>query len=178
MRHVKAATDDVMEIDHHNPTLKGVRRNKYSNLYPAVSRCNGSKQDNWPTLAERREGIRFLDPCAEHDYENHIWENPKTHKLVATSPAGSYHIDFCDLNNPSFVEERRKRAYLRYRWKNGNLEMKSQEFDLLAQYLTMTKDIVDDLMPDIAAPPAGAVIYTSDDQEEAYYANMSPVPEA
>lgn len=148
-----------MEIDHYDPNLKGRSRNLYRNLYLAVSQCNNHKRHYWPTAAERRLGIRFLDPCAENDYAEHIWEDPISHELVSTSPAGRYHIDCCDLNNPTFIDERKTRTALRRSWRDGELHKLSGDWDDLGKYLALTKDILDAMIPDIPPPPDGAKLY-------------------
>jgi hypothetical protein len=102
-----------MEVDHFNPILRGLARNKYANLFPATRHCNGSKASLWPSAGLRKAGVRFLDPTKEHDYGVHIFEDPATHALIGTTPAGRYHIRCCDLNAPHLVIERRDRAKLR-----------------------------------------------------------------
>ena len=148
-----------MEIDHFDPTLSGARRHSYDNLFPAVAHCNNKKSENWPTLSDRRKGIRFLNPCKEHDYDEHIWEDPDTHELVATSPAGRYHIDCLDLNSPTFVDERRTRFQMRYHWRKGNIKGLTGDWDDLAKFLQMTNEIVEAFIPDISPPPKGAELY-------------------
>ena len=99
-----------MEIDHFDPRKKMDVVQKYQNLFLASRHCNNSKRDLWPTKADRRMGLRFLNCCKEQDYGVHIFEDPTTHELIGTTPAGRYHIRCCDLNEPDLVAERRERA--------------------------------------------------------------------
>jgi hypothetical protein len=88
-------------------------RNKYSNLFLSTRHCNLKKHAYWPTAADQKKGIRFLNCCEEMDYGVHIFENPETHELVGVTPAGRYHIIACDLNADHLVTERRERSLLR-----------------------------------------------------------------
>ena len=38
-------------------------RHRYVNLYLASRHCNNSKRRHWPTAAQIKDGIRFLDCC-------------------------------------------------------------------------------------------------------------------
>jgi hypothetical protein len=102
-----------VDVDHFNPKLKGAARNNYLNLFPSTRHCNGSKSDHWPSAVSRKMGVRFLNPCNEVDYGVHIFEDPLTHQLIGKSPAGVYHIRYCDLNAPHLILERRDRFKLR-----------------------------------------------------------------
>lgn len=107
MVHVKQVGHGAMHVDHHNPRLK--RKSPYANLYPAYSICNQSKGDDWPS---KKSGNRYLDPCAETDYDEQIFEDPLTHALVGINKAARYHILMLDLNNPALVHHRGERAKL------------------------------------------------------------------
>jgi len=112
MQHVERIGEMAMHIDHFDPRKKKKYRQAYSNLYLAGSQCNISKGNNWPTWRERASGVRFLDPCAEQDYGAHIFEDPISHELIGTTPAGNYQILMCDLNALHLVLERRERSAL------------------------------------------------------------------
>jgi hypothetical protein len=101
-----------MEVDHFNPTLTGSRRHKYRNLMWSTRLCNNAKRDYWPNSADRKMGIRFLNPCEEWDYGKCIFENPLTHELIGKTPAARYHIRMLQLNHESFTSERKMRAQL------------------------------------------------------------------
>jgi len=67
-QHLKRAGGlKAMEIDHFNPHLKGKLIQQYANLFLATRHCNAAKGDAWPTRAEQRLGLRFLNPCVELD---------------------------------------------------------------------------------------------------------------
>lgn len=102
-----------LEIDHHNPLLKGNARNNYENLFLATRHCNGKKGQRWPSADLLAQEIRFLNPCIELDYGHHIFEDPETFDLWGNTRAGKYHIAMLDLNHPTLVSERRQRAKYR-----------------------------------------------------------------
>jgi hypothetical protein len=102
-----------MDVDHFNPHLPLPQRNEYRNLILATRHCNGKKGDRWPTAAQKRQGMRFLNPCEERDYGLHIFEDPDTFELWGATPAGVYHVRYLDLNASHLVRERRRRYQLR-----------------------------------------------------------------
>jgi hypothetical protein len=112
LRHTLQSGIQCMEVDHFNPTLTGKRRHQYRNLMWAARLCNNAKRDYWPSSAERKRGIRFLNPCEEWDYGECIFEDPITHELIGKTLAARYHIRMLQLNHESFVWERRTRAQL------------------------------------------------------------------
>jgi hypothetical protein len=99
-----------MEIDHFDPRKKEDFIQRYENLFLATRHCNGAKFKFWPGGAEQALGLRYLNPCREQDYGVHIFEEPKTHRLVGVTPAGRFHVRMCDLNADHFIAERRERA--------------------------------------------------------------------
>jgi hypothetical protein len=99
-----------MDVDHFNPRFYGDRRHQYDNLMWCTHICNVAKSDKWPSKEQERKGLRFLNPCEEWDYGDHIAENPITHELIGKTPAGRYHIRMLRLNDDSFVWERKTRA--------------------------------------------------------------------
>jgi hypothetical protein len=113
MQHESRPGLTSMEVDHFNPTLPTHSRNKYANLFFSTRHCNNAKCGHWPTSAQIRKDIRFLNCCEEWDYGLHIFEDDQTHRLFGSTPAGRYHIRMCDLNAPHFLRERRERAALR-----------------------------------------------------------------
>lgn len=99
-----------MEIDHFDPRKKEDFLQQYENLFLATRHCNGAKGMFWPSAGDQALGLRYLNPCRERDYGEHLFENPKTHLMVGVTPAGKYHIRMCDLNADHFIAERRERA--------------------------------------------------------------------
>lgn len=99
-----------MEIDHFDPRRKEDFIQHYENLFLATRHCNGAKSKCWPSAGDQVLGLRYLNPCREHDYGDHMLEDSQTHLLVGVTPAGRYHIRMCDLNADHFVQERRERA--------------------------------------------------------------------
>ena len=140
-----------MEVDHFNPTLRQ-GRHAYVNLIPAFARCNNSKRKKWPNRALRKAGIRFLDPTKEQDYGVHIFENPLTNHLEGVTPAGRYHIDMLDLNNESFVFERRMRAeYLKK--KRESPELFDGSFTEGREAMELFERVMETYIPMIPPPP-------------------------
>lgn len=113
MQHCFTLGLKTMEVDHFNPRLPSRLRDRYENLYLASRHCNNSKRNHWPTTAQMKEGIRFLDCCREWDYGEHIFEDSTTHQVLGVTPAGRYHVRMCDLNAPHLIRERRDRSQLR-----------------------------------------------------------------
>jgi len=155
MRHARFADgEERMEVDHFNPKLRGSARHRYENLYLSCGHCNRKKSDYWPTPAEERKGIRLLDPCAEQDYGTHIFEDPRTHLLTSTTPAGRYHITILDLNAPTFVQERAERAEIRAQCsRSAGFHLPDHDWERALRELTTLRGLIDALIPDIPSPP-------------------------
>lgn len=138
-----------MEIDHFDPRLKSKFIQRYSNLFLATRHCNGAKGDTWPTGAERNLGLRFLNPCNEKDYGEHMFEDPQSHRLVGVTPAGRYHIRMLDLNADHLVAERRERAEIRalltraaFTLKRGRSE--AEAVDLMSALRKQVEEMIPD----------------------------------
>lgn len=142
-----------MEVDHFDPTLKGHQRNAYENLFPSTRHCNGSKSDIWPSREAREQGVRFLNPCEEEDYGSQIFEDSRTHLLVGTTPAASYHIRVLGLNAPFLVNERAERAAL-IQLLNETIVTVSNS-DQALRKVEEVREIVARMIPEIPPPPIG-----------------------
>lgn len=156
MQHVNdAGGETCMEIDHHDPTLRGKKRHQYTNLFPATRHCNGSKLDHWPTRAERRKGLRFLDCTRETDYGAHLFEDPTTHRIVAVTTAGRYHTRMCALNAEHLVEKRRQRSELAHELgKVGHVTAHSTlPFPSLKRLFDRVEYLLAKAIPPIPSPP-------------------------
>jgi hypothetical protein len=89
-----------MEVEHFDPRpINGEKDHRYENLLPAFRPCNRSKWDKWPLPEEEAAGLRFLNPTVERDYGVHLFEDPSSHKIVAVTPAGKYHLRHLNLNS-------------------------------------------------------------------------------
>lgn len=152
MRHMLSLGETAMEIDHFNPKLKGRARHSYKNLLLACRICNSSKSDIWPTADQRRRDIRFINPCGEMDYGVHIFEDPETHELVGETPAGKFQIDICDLNNETFIHERKARSLLLASLKSP-LKFKGS-WHILKTATDMLVGPTGTFIPEIPPPPA------------------------
>ena len=159
LQHVNRVGLKLMEVDHFNPNLRGPARNDYSNLFPATRHCNGSKQDTWPDVHFTKLGARFLNPTKEHDYGVHIFEDPASHELVGTTPAGKYHIRCCDLNAPHLVLERAERARLRRILNDypvtSKLPLQIYNQGQLLDASSVLRAILQNMIPQIPPPPIG-----------------------
>ena len=143
-----------MEIDHFDPRLKNKFIQRYSNLFLASRHCNGAKSDIWPTRAEQALGLRFLNPCEEQDYGVHIFEDPNTHHLVGVSPAGHFHIRYCDLNADHLVEERRDRAKIRKLLEETPVSLRNRSFSPeLTELIAKLRELMETMIPAIPPPP-------------------------
>lgn len=140
------------EIDYFDATRKKDIVQDYCNLFPAHPICNRSKS-NKPTKRELREGRRFLNPCREWDYNEHICENSKTHELIGKTKAGIYHIEHLDLNHPHFVEQRKDRANLLKIYRQIPVRLKHEEtdFEALSELLSLLKHQVSVAIPEIVS---------------------------
>lgn len=155
MRHARFADgEERMEVDHFNPTLRGEDRHRYKNLYLSCGHCNRKKSNYWPTRAEVSRGLRLLDPCAEQDYGLHIYEDPHTHLLTSSTPAGRYHITILDLNAPTFVNERTARAEIRAEC-SRSMGYRLSGDDWLSDLAEVSAfcELIDALIPEIPPPP-------------------------
>jgi len=137
-----------LQVDHFNPTLTGKWRNQYLNLFPATAHCNRFKWDTWPSPADRKLGIRFLNCCEEVDYGEQIFEDPVTHRVFGVTPAGRYHVRHCDLNDDLYVAERRDRAEIRKLVLETNAIVKKQ--DACLAVVKKLVEIKQRMIPDIA----------------------------
>jgi hypothetical protein len=154
MQHSSTLGVTTMEVDHFNPRLPGRLRHRYVNLYLASRHCNNSKRQHWPTAAQIKEGLRFLDCCSEWDYGEHIFEDPVTHRVYGVTPAGRYHIRMCDLNAPHLIGERRTRSRLRLVLTSSPAIIRDLGKGLeLFNLVKLLNDIVDRLIPPIPAAP-------------------------
>jgi len=149
MVHVSQITKTVMEVDHFDSSKK--HRCNYTNLFPAHSTCNRAKGKD----AKITGPVRLLNPCTDVDYGGEIFEDPKTHELVATTPSGEYHIDVLDLNNEDFVKQRKERSvllslansYIAFSASNpGNLE-------IIQEALSNFSSLISTKIPEIPPPP-------------------------
>jgi len=152
-----------IHIDHFDPTLKGRGRHAYKNLFPSAGSCNVIKNDNWPSPAQQDEGMRFLNPCEEHDYGEHIFENEFGY-LVATTTEGFYHIVNMGLNDDHFVENRRERTDLLQRLESDLLLLKKssmlkEEADALRRIIETFKVRICKSIPRIELPPDDAELF-------------------
>ena len=149
MRRIGTKTE--MHIDHFDPRKKTDKIQVYANLFLSDAHCNSAKRDMWPTDEEIAQGYRFLNCCDEVDYGCVIFEDPKTHELVGTTPAATYHIEAIDLNDPGLVDARRFRSEItnRIRFLQAKLGKDLDASPVLAKLQAAAKSFI----PDIPAPP-------------------------
>lgn len=111
----------------------------------------------WPSGELRKLGARFLNPTKEQDYGVHIFEDPGTHELVGTTPAGKYHIRCCDLNAPHLVQERHDRAQLTKLLSDyfvtGKVSVSQLVDGTVLDASSVLRAILSKMIPPIAAPP-------------------------
>lgn len=155
LQHIERMGVQIMEIDHHNPRLQGRRKHHYRNLVPAHRICNGHKSDTWPTRAQFKKKLRFLNPRKEVDYGAQIFEDSESCRLIGTTPAAKYHIRHCGLNDPYFVQERKTRASIRKRLDECYLTMKENaELERCYKVTEEFSKLLQTLIPAIPEPPS------------------------
>jgi hypothetical protein len=144
-----------MEVDHYDPTIKNKKRNAYKNLYPAVSQCNNYKRARWPAKKQLEQRLRFLDPCKETDYDNHIFEHQPTGVLLPVSPEAVYHVENCNLNSAWLSQKRRMRTANRDAVVAFE-ELQARGFDVASE-LAQLKSLFKEDIPPIKALPPGEI---------------------
>lgn len=148
-------TESEMEVDHFDPRKKKDDIQSYDNLFLADKHCNGMKDNTWPSAQDAKKGIRFLNCCNERDYGSHIFEDAKTHKLVAVTPAGKYHIEQLDLNAPGLVKARKLRAGILETLKSMG---KNSPQNANRELINKIKVILCNMIPKIPKPPRGVKV--------------------
>jgi hypothetical protein len=136
-----------MHVDHFNPTIKGKKRNHFTNLMLASAHCNLRKSNRWPSAREELEGLRLLNCTEEQYYGQHIYEDLKTGKLYGSTPAGRFHIERLDLNGPYLCYKRKQRTRLRALWNARFIKLPIE--DILPQ-IQAFGELIDNFIPEIA----------------------------
>lgn len=147
-----------MEIDHFDPRKKEDFIQQYENLFWATRHCNGAKWKYWPSAGDQALGLRFLNPCKEQDYGEHIFEDPKTHWLVGATPAGRYHIRVCDLNADHFIAERQERAEIWELLRTAMTVKRNQMPQLTADLAEALRKQAETMIPEFPHLATGAAI--------------------
>jgi hypothetical protein len=147
MQHVDFAGGiEQMEVDHFDSTKKKDYLQQYENLFLAKGSCNRKKQDR-PRLDEAKIGLRFLNCCKEADYNDVIFEDPKTHEVWGTTPVAIYHIRYLGLNSANLVRERKERFELSTIMRNKLMVFKRPPDAELAHLLQAMVKILDRHIP-------------------------------
>lgn len=145
-----------MDIDHFDPRKKGDFIQQYGNLFWATRHCNGANWKCWPSATEQALGLRYLNPCEEQDYGEHILEDPGTHLLVGVTPTGKYHIRMCDLNADHFVAERRERAEIWELLRTAMTVKRNQMPELTADLAGALRKQAENMIPEFPHPKKAA----------------------
>lgn len=154
-RHEFWTGTSCLDIDHFNPTLTGKARDRYDNLMVATHLSNMAKKRIWPSLSDRRKGFRVLNPCKEQDYENHLFEDPVSHRIVSSTIPGRFHIFACNLNDESYVWERTRRANLRAQLLQ--LRILPMPLEEISHLVSEFSTLLEVMIPPIPATPAPSV---------------------
>ncbi len=94
----------LFEIDHFRPRNRFPHLiSEYPNLYYACRRCNSYKGGVWPTSEEQREGLRFVDPCADDPKEHFEIQYRGLLRVSVKSLAGSYTVGCLRLHKRSDI---------------------------------------------------------------------------
>lgn len=143
-----------MEVDHFDARMRMPWRNRYKNFIPALKICNNRKS-NHPTEKAKSEGLRFLNPREDKDYNVLIFEDPQTHELVGITKVAKYHIIKLALNHPVLVLARKNRAEKLKLLEEPHKYVGSFEFDtlmLVREMLALLRKDADSIPP-IQPPP-------------------------
>ena len=115
MIHEREIGKETIEVDHFDPRKLGGKKNhNYDNLLPAFAPCNRSKSNKWPSAAAEASGARFLNASIEQDYGVHLFEDPESHRIVAVTTAGKYHLRYLNLNTECLVLKRTNRSIAKH----------------------------------------------------------------
>jgi hypothetical protein len=101
-----------MEVDHFDPRTRNNLIQQYEDFLLAHRHCNNRKRRFFPTPEQQALGIRLINPCLEHDYGVHLFEDLSTGMLVSTTPPGITQIRRLGLNDDFLVRLRRRRTEL------------------------------------------------------------------
>lgn len=86
----EADSGGELTVDHHRPvSAKGGDEDE--NLVYACVRCNLYKSDFFPTAEDFAHGWRVLHPLRD-DLAAHLREDPASHRLLALTEMGRFHI--------------------------------------------------------------------------------------
>lgn len=144
-----------MDVDHFDPTLRGQRRNAYSNLMLATHHCNMMKSATWTKpVAASAGSVRLINPCEEADYGVHLFEDPGTHEVVGWTARGRLQIDTMDLNHPAYVRERKERSDYYLAKRSLPAYIKGSYEDLMTA-LSLADATYSRCIPEIPEPPRG-----------------------
>ncbi len=155
MRHMEnSGGKRHMDVDHFDPTLRGKKRDAYSNLMLATHHCNMMKNATWTKVAAGGAGaISLLNPCEERDYGKHLFEDAHSHELIGVSERGRLQIDTMDLNHPTFVQERRQRADY-FAIKRGAAAYIKGSFVEVLKVIALADAAHNRCIPEIPPPPS------------------------
>jgi hypothetical protein len=83
----------------------------------------------------------------EQDYGEHLFEDLATGKIYGSTPAGCYHVERLDLNNPYLCHKRKQRTHLRALQDGHFIDL---PIDRILTQIQVFRQMVDDLIPKIA----------------------------
>jgi 5-methylcytosine-specific restriction endonuclease McrA len=153
MIHEREIGKETIEVDHFDPRKLGGKKNhSYDNLLPAFGPCNRSKSDKWPSAAAEVSGARFLNASVEQDYGVHLFEDPESHRIVAVTTAGKYHLRYLNLNTECLVLKRKNRSIAKRLRDNVPLMQGLSAYD--AGQLDDLLGNAESAIPEIDPPPA------------------------
>jgi hypothetical protein len=150
MIHEREVSNETIEVEHFDPRRINEEKNhSYENLLPAFGPCNRSKGNQWPSASAASAGARFLNPTLEKDYGVHLFEDPESHKIVAVTPAGKYHLRYLALNTEYLVVKRQNRS--KAKWMREQFEitrvLSGQNADAMDQFLRDAESAISDIDP-------------------------------
>jgi hypothetical protein len=103
----EADSGGELTVDHYRPVSAG-GGDEDDNLVYACFRCNLYKSNYFPAGEDLAHGLRVLHPLRD-DITAHLREDETSHRLLALTETGGFHINLLQLNRPALIERRLQR---------------------------------------------------------------------
>jgi len=131
-------------VDHFRPKKRFPGRTlTYTNLYYACSLCNTFKGETWPSRAQLKADFRFIDPCEEDPYENHLLVNPRDGSLHAATNPGRFTNAHIRLDRPQLQKHRYRQNQARQ--KCEELRSALANPSLPPSWVSRAKELIDEI---------------------------------
>ena len=150
LHYLSGGGETAYDVDHFNPRKKKNKAQYAKNLLFVSRHTNSKKRDTWPTKEQLGSGVRFLNAYEEEDYGVHIFEDPETHRVWGSTPAGKYQVAMMDLNAEHLVVARRERSRFLEEHFGTYLEIILQTLDGIEDLSEKMREMISRQIPPIA----------------------------